>query len=67
MGRVIGAVIDVLEDRHDIDGQQVGVVGQSLGALYAPLAAAGEPRIKACIANCGPYDLGPVLRKCRRV
>jgi 2,6-dihydroxypseudooxynicotine hydrolase len=37
------------------------VVGQSLGAFYAPLAASQEPRIKACIANCGPYDWGRVL------
>lgn len=61
-GRVIGAVIDVLECRDDVDGRRIGVVGQSLGALYAPLAATGEPRIKACIANCGPYDLGPLVR-----
>jgi dienelactone hydrolase len=62
-GRVIGAVIDVLERREDVDGRRVGAVGQSLGALYAPLAAAGEPRIKACIANCGPYDAGRLLPK----
>jgi 2,6-dihydroxypseudooxynicotine hydrolase len=62
-GPVLGAVIDVLEKRSDVDGQRVGVVGQSLGAIYAPLAAAGEPRLKACIANCGPYDWGQVLPK----
>ena len=62
-GRVIGAVIDVVERRDDLDAHRVGVVGQSLGALYAPLAAAGEPRIKACIANCGPYDAGRLLPK----
>lgn len=62
-GRVLGAVIDVLERRDDVDGQRVGVVGQSLGALYAPLAAAGEPRLKACIANCGPFDWSQVLPK----
>lgn len=62
-GPVLGAVIDVLELRSDVDGSRVGVVGQSLGAIYAPLAAAGEPRIKACIANCGPYDWGQVLPK----
>jgi 2,6-dihydroxypseudooxynicotine hydrolase len=62
-GRVIGAVIDVLACRTDIDGQSVGVVGQSLGAYYAPLAASGEPRIKACIANCGPFDFGPVIKQ----
>jgi pimeloyl-ACP methyl ester carboxylesterase len=59
--KVIGAVIDVLEQRTDIDGRKVAVVGQSLGALYAPLAAAFEPRIKACVSNCGPFDFGPVL------
>ena len=62
-GRVIGAVIDVVERRDDLDAHRVGVVGQSLGALYAPLAAAGEPRIRACIANCGPCDAGRLLPK----
>ena len=62
-GRVIGAVIDVLERRDDVDSRRVGVVGQSLGAIYAPLAAADEPRITACIANCGPYDAGRLLPK----
>jgi dienelactone hydrolase len=60
-GPVIGAVIDHLEGRTDVDGRSVGIVGQSLGALYAPLAAASEPRLKACIANCGPFDFGAVL------
>jgi len=62
-GPVLGTVIDVLERRADVDGSRLGIVGQSLGAIYAPLAAAGEPRIKACIANCGPYDWGQVLPK----
>jgi len=66
-GAVLGAVIDVLEKRGDVDGSRVGVVGQSLGAIYAPLAAAGEPRLKACIANCGPFDWGAVLPKMPRV
>ncbi|MGH6768183.1 MAG: alpha/beta hydrolase family protein [Xanthobacteraceae bacterium] len=66
-GRVLGAVIDVLARRDDVNGRKVGVVGQSLGALYAPLAAAGEPRLKACIANCGPFDWGAVLPKMPKV
>ena len=60
-GKVIGAVIDHLKTRDDVDGDNVGIVGQSLGAIYAPLAAAFEPRLKACVANCGPFDFGPVL------
>lgn len=66
-GNVLGAVIDVLERRDDVDGRRVGVVGQSLGGLYAPLAAAGEPRVKGCIANCGPFEWEPVLRQMPRV
>jgi dienelactone hydrolase len=66
-GRVIGAVIDVLEQRHDVDAGAVAVVGQSLGAIYAPLAAAFEPRIKACVANCGPFDFGGVLPQLPKV
>ena len=66
-GSVLGAVIDVLEQRDDVDGRRVGVVGQSLGAIYAPLAAAGEPRIKSCVANCGPFDWGAVLPKMPQV
>jgi 2,6-dihydroxypseudooxynicotine hydrolase len=57
-GHVIGAVIDLLETRSDVDAKRVGVVGQSLGGLYAPRAAALEPRIKVCVANCGPFDYG---------
>jgi 2,6-dihydroxypseudooxynicotine hydrolase len=60
-GPVIGAVIDALERRSDVDGGKVGIVGQSLGALYAPLATAFEPRIKACVSNCGPFDFGAIL------
>jgi 2,6-dihydroxypseudooxynicotine hydrolase len=60
-GKVIGAAIDILERRGDVDGHNVAVVGQSLGALYAPLAAAFEPRIRACVSNCGPFDFGAVL------
>jgi 2,6-dihydroxypseudooxynicotine hydrolase len=66
-GKVIGAVIDVLERRSDVDGTRVGVVGQSLGAFYAPLSAALEPRLKACVANCGPFDFGPVLPQMPKV
>src|SRR5207248_8766871 len=58
---VIGAVLDALAGRPDVDAGRVGVVGQSLGAYYAARAASGEPRLKACIANCGPFDFSLAL------
>ncbi len=58
---VIGAVLDALAGRGDVDADRVGVVGQSLGAYYAARAASGEPRLKACIANCGPFDFALAL------
>lgn len=52
----VGAVIDHLADRDDLDTDRLGLWGVSLGGYYAPRAAAYEPRAKACIALSGPYD-----------
>jgi dipeptidyl aminopeptidase/acylaminoacyl peptidase len=54
----IGAAIDYLETRDDVDAARVGVLGSSLGGYYAPRAAAYEPRVRACIAVSGPYAWG---------
>ena len=37
---------------------RMAVVGSSLGGYYAPRSAAFDKRIRACIANCGPWDFG---------
>jgi dipeptidyl aminopeptidase/acylaminoacyl peptidase len=58
---VIPAVLDVLQTRPDVDSDRIGIVGQSLGAYYAPRAASGELRLKACVANCGPFDFSLAL------
>ncbi|HSK23355.1 MAG TPA: alpha/beta fold hydrolase [Egicoccus sp.] len=52
----VGAVVDHLEARDDLDGARIGLWGVSLGGYYAPRAAAYEPRVKACISLSGPYD-----------
>ncbi|NND85526.1 MAG: prolyl oligopeptidase family serine peptidase [Acidimicrobiia bacterium] len=52
----ISAAIDWLEGRTDVDASRIGLVGSSLGGYYAPRAAAHEPRVRATVANCGPYD-----------
>jgi 2,6-dihydroxypseudooxynicotine hydrolase len=54
----IGAAIDYLETRDDVDASRVGILGSSLGGYYAPRAAAYEPRVKACIAVSGPFRWG---------
>ncbi len=56
----VGAVVDYLEGRDDIDARRAGLWGVSLGGYYAPRAAAFEKRIKACIGLSGPYDWGAV-------
>lgn len=52
----VGAAIDWIESRPDLDAGRVGLFGSSLGGYYAPRAAALEPRVRATIANCGPFD-----------
>jgi 2,6-dihydroxypseudooxynicotine hydrolase len=51
----IGAAIDYLEGRDDLDASRVGVVGSSLGGYYAPRAAAYEKRVRACVSISGPF------------
>ncbi len=52
----VSAALDVLTRRADIDPNRVGVAGVSLGGYYAVRAAAFELRVRAAVANCGPYD-----------
>lgn len=53
------AVLDHLERCEGVDASRVGVWGVSLGGYYAPRIAAGDERVRACIALAGPYSLGP--------
>lgn len=52
------AFVDAMVARDDIDSERIGVWGVSLGGYYAPRFASGEPRIKACVSLCGPYNFG---------
>jgi len=56
--RAIGAVLDHIETRAELDASRVGVLGRSLGGNLAARAAAEDPRIAACVVWGGPYDLG---------
>jgi 2,6-dihydroxypseudooxynicotine hydrolase len=52
----VSTALDVLTKRNDIDPNRIGLAGVSLGGYYAPRAAAFEPRVKAAVGNCGPYN-----------
>ena len=59
--KVVGAIIDVLATRSDVDGAHVGAVGISLGGYYAGRAAAHEPRLACAASVGGPYDFGAIF------
>ncbi len=54
----IGAILDALAGRDDVDLDRVAAAGVSLGGYLAPRAAAFEPRLRAVAAIGGPYDFG---------
>jgi 2,6-dihydroxypseudooxynicotine hydrolase len=60
---VVGPVIDWLQTRTDVDSGRIGIWGISLGGYYAPRTVAYEKRIRAAIANCGPYNWGALWDK----
>jgi fermentation-respiration switch protein FrsA (DUF1100 family) len=61
---VAAVVIDWLKANvHSVDTDRIGIWGISLGGYYAPRAAAFEKRIRAAIANCGPYNWGALWEK----
>jgi len=62
---VVGPVIDwlITHRKEQVDTDRIGIWGISLGGYYAPRSAAFEKRIKAAIANCGPYNWGALWDK----
>jgi 2,6-dihydroxypseudooxynicotine hydrolase len=53
----VGAMLDAISGRDDLDQDRIGAVGVSMGGYYAPRAAAFEPRIRAVVGISGPYDM----------
>ncbi|MGD8166110.1 alpha/beta hydrolase family protein [Herbiconiux sp. P16] len=58
---VVSAVVDHALTFPIVDAARIAVSGWSLGGYLAPRAASGEPRISACIADPGQWDLGASL------
>lgn len=59
---VVSAVIDDAVTRPIVDAGRIAVSGWSLGGYLAPRAASGDPRISACIADPGQWDLAEAMR-----
>lgn len=48
------------EAPHGVDTDRLGIMGISLGGFYAPLVAANDDRIDACVGLSGRLAVGPV-------
>lgn len=59
----VGAVLDMLCARDDLDRHRIGALGVSLGGYYAVRAAAFEPRLAAVCVSGVPYDYGEIVPK----
>ena len=55
----VGAVLDFLSSRTDLDSGRVAAAGVSLGGYNAARAAAFEPRLTCAVAMGGPYAFAP--------
>jgi naringenin degradation protein FdeB len=58
----VGACVDYLETRPDVDATRIGLMGNSLGGYYAPRAASFEKRLKCCVAWGAAFDPGAHYR-----
>jgi dienelactone hydrolase len=52
---------DYLSSRPEVDGERMGAIGHSLGAVETWFAAALEPRIKVAAVSCGTTTYAAVL------
>jgi pimeloyl-ACP methyl ester carboxylesterase len=59
----VGAAIDWLTARADVDGERIGLLGPSLGGYYGVRAAAREPRVAALGLMGAIWDFGGNVRR----
>ncbi|MBI4529108.1 MAG: alpha/beta hydrolase [Deltaproteobacteria bacterium] len=53
----VGAALDYLEDRPEIDSRKIAILGQSFAGYLAVRTASREKRIKACVSLGSFYSL----------
>lgn len=59
----VGAAVDYLQTRGDVDRDRIGLIGSSLGGYYVARAAAFEPRLRAVVAWGANYDYHAVWHR----
>jgi pimeloyl-ACP methyl ester carboxylesterase len=59
---VVRAVVDHVHTLDTVDPARIVLSGWSLGGFLAARAAAGEPRLAACIADPGSPGIAPSMR-----
>lgn len=59
---VVGAVVDRAVELPIVDAKRIALSGWSLGGHLALRAASGEPRLAACIADPGQFDIAGLFR-----
>ena len=57
---VVSVVMDFLTADARLDSSRIGALGVSLGGYYAPRSLALEPRLRAGVGVCGPYDMAEI-------
>ncbi len=55
--KVISPLLDYLLIRREVDPSRIALLGISEGGYWAPRAAAFEPRLAACVADPGVWDV----------
>jgi dienelactone hydrolase len=72
IGRFISTVIDIrrvvdwAQTQHDVDPNQIALIGFSMGALVASVTMANEPRLVAGVLVMGGADPHEILAACNR-
>lgn len=57
----IGAIIDFIGSRPEVDLNRIAAYGISGGGYYVPRASTYDKRIKACISNCAVTNIGKIM------
>lgn len=58
----VGACVDYLQSRDDVDSDRIALYGASLGGYYAPRAASFEHRLKAVVSDGAIWNLQKSFR-----